>query len=117
MYVKRLGVQNSTELLIKVIIITCMYGKLPTAIIIHSRVTQTKTIGEKIIDDAYEMSKPLARYVDDEDLEKMLKERIREGDPMLKFMKKKRPTTSVKTTKGAILQVKCQYGYFNNGVS
>lgn len=35
------------------------------------------------------MSKPLARYRDDEDLERLLKEREREGDPMLAFMKKK----------------------------
>ena len=36
------------------------------------------------------MSKPLARYKDDEDLERLLKEREREGDPMLKFLKKKK---------------------------
>lgn len=35
------------------------------------------------------MSKPLARYHDEEDLERLLKEREREGDPMLAFMKKK----------------------------
>ncbi len=34
------------------------------------------------------MSKPLARYADDEDLEKMLKARDRAGDPMLAFIKK-----------------------------
>lgn len=39
------------------------------------------------------MSKPLARYADDEDLEKLLKEREREGDPMLAFVKKKPATT------------------------
>ena len=44
---------------------------------------------DKVKDELYEMSKPLARYADDEDLERMLKEREREGDPMLKFMKKK----------------------------
>lgn len=44
---------------------------------------------EKIKDDLYEMSKPLARYADDEDLERMLKEREREGDPMLAFIRKK----------------------------
>lgn len=41
-------------------------------------------------DDLYEMSKPLARYRDDEDLEKFLKEREREDDPMLKFLTKKK---------------------------
>jgi pre-mRNA-splicing factor CWC26 len=36
------------------------------------------------------MSKPLARYAEDEDLEKRLKERDRDGDPMLAFIKKTR---------------------------
>ena len=36
------------------------------------------------------MSKPLARYAEDEDLEKRLKERERDGDPMLAFIKKTR---------------------------
>ena len=35
------------------------------------------------------MSKPLARYADDEDLERLLREREREGDPMLAFIKRK----------------------------
>ena len=36
------------------------------------------------------MSKPLPRYVDDKDLEKLLREREREGDPMLVFTRKKK---------------------------
>ena len=44
------------------------------------------------------MSKPLARYADDEDLERMLKEREREGDPMLAFIRKK--TEKVKQNTG-----------------
>jgi pre-mRNA-splicing factor CWC26 len=44
---------------------------------------------EKVVDMAYEMSKPLARYRDDEDLESLLKSREREGDPMLAYLKKK----------------------------
>lgn len=52
------------------------------------RVAQTRGAFEKVVEDEYEMSKPLARYADDEDLEKMLKERTRDGDPMLLFMKK-----------------------------
>jgi len=43
---------------------------------------------QKAEDELYEMSKPLARYADDEDLERMLKEREREGNPMLKFLKR-----------------------------
>ena len=56
---------------------------------------------QKAEDELYEMSKPLARYADDEDLERMLKEREREGDPMLKFLKKKpKLTPSGKPKKG-----------------
>lgn len=35
-----------------------------------------------------EMQKPLARYIDDEDLDRMLREQEREGDPMANFIKK-----------------------------
>ncbi len=42
---------------------------------------------EKVADELYEMSKPLARHADDEDLERMLRERERDGDPMLAFIK------------------------------
>nr|KAG5708706.1 hypothetical protein BaRGS_034923 [Batillaria attramentaria] len=37
----------------------------------------------------HEISKPLARYKDDEDLDRIMREMDREGDPMAKFMKKK----------------------------
>ena len=56
---------------------------------LHFSTAQTKSAKEKLEDDLYEMSKPLARYADDEDLERLLKEREREGDPMLAFIKKK----------------------------
>ncbi|GLV45576.1 uncharacterized protein CBL_02596 [Carabus blaptoides fortunei] len=45
---------------------------------------------EKMEQDLYEMSKPLARYADDQDLERHLKEQEREGDPMLKYIRKKK---------------------------
>ena len=35
------------------------------------------------------MSKPLARYKDDKDLDEMLKGQDRAGDPMLAFIQKK----------------------------
>ena len=58
---------------------------------------------DKVKDELYEMSKPLARYVDDEDLERMLKAREREGDPMLKFIKKKpKLTPTGKPKKGTV---------------
>ncbi|XP_018046702.1 PREDICTED: BUD13 homolog [Atta colombica] len=44
---------------------------------------------EKLKNDLYEMHKPLARYADDADLDKELREQEREGDPMLKYIKQK----------------------------
>ncbi|XP_046480683.1 BUD13 homolog [Neodiprion pinetum] len=44
---------------------------------------------EKLDRDLYEMSKPLARYADDADLERELKAQEREGDPMLAYIKRK----------------------------
>ncbi|GAB1603157.1 BUD13 homolog [Argonauta hians] len=45
---------------------------------------------QAVQDSVYEMSKPLARYKDDKDLDQMLREKIRDGDPMLAFIKKKK---------------------------
>lgn len=42
------------------------------------------------LDRIHEESKPFARYGDDEDLDKMLREREDEEDPMAKFIKKKK---------------------------
>lgn len=38
------------------------------------------------------MQKPLARYVDDQDLETLLKSKIRDGDPMLEYITKNKGT-------------------------
>ena len=38
----------------------------------------------------HEMTKPLARYRDDSDLDEMLRNEDREGDPMLAFLQKKK---------------------------
>lgn len=45
---------------------------------------------QNIEDALHEVSKPLARMKDDEDLDAMLKERVREDDPMLAFITKKK---------------------------
>ena len=50
---------------------------------------QVKSAQEKLEDELYEMTKPLARSREDEDLERLLKGREREGDLMLAFIKKK----------------------------
>lgn len=54
---------------------------------------------EKMTDDLYEMSKPLARYKDDKDLDEMLKNQEREGDPMLEYIRKKKKTETEKSRK------------------
>lgn len=50
---------------------------------------QVEDANEKRAQDLHEMQKPLARYADDTDLEDMLKNREREGDPMLEYLRKK----------------------------
>ncbi|XP_041373734.1 BUD13 homolog [Gigantopelta aegis] len=45
---------------------------------------------KKLQDSLHEIAKPLARYRDDEDLDSMLKDQLRDGDPMALFMKKKK---------------------------
>nr|DBA16221.1 TPA: hypothetical protein GDO54_003635 [Pyxicephalus adspersus] len=45
---------------------------------------------QNLEDATREMAKPLARYIDDVDLDLMLREQEREGDPMAKFLKKKK---------------------------
>ena len=51
---------------------------------------QVKSAQEKLEDELYEMTKPLARSREDEDLERLPKGRDREGDPMLAFIQKKK---------------------------
>lgn len=43
---------------------------------------------QNVEDAIKEMQKPFARYIDDEDLDQMLREQEREGDPMANFIKK-----------------------------
>ncbi|GJQ84224.1 hypothetical protein Trydic_g2892 [Trypoxylus dichotomus] len=56
---------------------------------------------DKLNSDLHEMSKPLARYADDEDLERHLKEMEREGDPMLQYLRKKRQKKDVEMGKAS----------------
>lgn len=60
---------------------------------------QIEDINEKIAEDLHEMNKPLARYADDEDLERYLKEQEREGDTMLPYIKKKKKKEAVASGK------------------
>ncbi|XP_069735459.1 BUD13 homolog [Phaenicophaeus curvirostris] len=45
---------------------------------------------QNVEDAIKEMQKPLARYIDDEDLDRMLREHEREGDPMADLIKKRK---------------------------
>ncbi|KAK1336372.1 hypothetical protein QTO34_004178 [Cnephaeus nilssonii] len=49
---------------------------------------QSRQQQQNVEDAIKEMQKPLARYIDDEDLDRMLREQEREGDPMANFIKK-----------------------------
>ncbi|KAK9885952.1 hypothetical protein WA026_013828 [Henosepilachna vigintioctopunctata] len=51
---------------------------------------QVEDAMEKKAEALNEMNKPLARYADDDDLERYLKEQEREGDPMLAYIRKKK---------------------------
>ncbi|KRT78260.1 hypothetical protein AMK59_7037 [Oryctes borbonicus] len=60
---------------------------------------QVEDATEKLNSDLHEMNKPLARYADDEDLERHLKEMEREGDPMLQYLRKKRQKQDIEAGK------------------
>ncbi|KAM4828430.1 BUD13 homolog [Thomomys bottae] len=55
---------------------------------------QSRQQQQNVEDAIKEMQKPLARYIDDEDLDRMLREQEREGDPMANFIKKKKAKES-----------------------
>ena len=58
--------------------------------------------------DTHEMSKPVARYADDFDLEEMRRNEEKDGDPMLEYMRNKRKK------EGKTVNVKQMYhGSFN----
>ncbi|CAM5121645.1 unnamed protein product [Natator depressus] len=55
---------------------------------------QSRQQQQNVEDAVKEMQKPLARYIDDQDLDQMLREKEREGDPMANFIKKKKAKES-----------------------
>ena len=58
----------------------------------------------KLAEDIHEMSKPLARFAGDEDLEQMLREQDREGDPMAAYMAKKKAKSGGVDGKGKTIR-------------
>uniref|UniRef100_K7G569 BUD13 homolog n=1 Tax=Pelodiscus sinensis TaxID=13735 RepID=K7G569_PELSI len=55
---------------------------------------QSRQQQQNVEDAVKEMQKPLARYIDDKDLDQMLREQEREGDPMANFLRKKKAKES-----------------------
>ncbi|XP_066994614.2 BUD13 homolog isoform X2 [Anabrus simplex] len=57
---------------------------------------QVEEQAQRLQEDMYEMTKPLARYADDTDLDQHLREQEREGDPMLDYIRSKTSEPSSK---------------------
>lgn len=51
---------------------------------------------QKLEDAVHEAHKPLARHFDDEDLDRMLREQEREGDPMAAMLRRKKERSTAK---------------------
>lgn len=66
---------------------------------------------QKLEDALHEAQKPLARHCDDEDLDRMLREQEREGDPMAAMLRRKKDRST--KTKG-FNRYKCSqvFGFF-----
>lgn len=54
------------------------------------RLAQSEMKQQKLEDALHEAQKPLARHLDDEDLDRMLREQEREGDPMAAMLRRKK---------------------------
>lgn len=75
---------------------------------------QVEAFEDKLVQDIHEMNKPLARYADDEDLEKYLIEQEREGDPMLSYIRKKKKKHVIETKKpGGLFLFINNYNFIN----
>lgn len=54
---------------------------------------QIEEFKERVATESHEMSKPVARYADDKDLEEHLRNQYRTGDPMAEYFRKKAKET------------------------
>lgn len=70
-----------------------------------SRLAQERQQQQNVEDAVKEMQKPLARYIDDQDLDRMLREQEREGDPMAALIKKRKAKENKE--KGLSLEYTC----------
>lgn len=74
------------------------------------RLKQVAEEDERLKEEQYEMSKPLARYADDDDLDKTLKRKEISGlDPMLEYINRKKRKKEAKEGKGNFLCDYCRY--------
>uniref|UniRef100_A0A4W4E8C0 BUD13 homolog n=1 Tax=Electrophorus electricus TaxID=8005 RepID=A0A4W4E8C0_ELEEL len=55
---------------------------------------QSQMQQQNVVDAVREAQKPLARHIDDEDLDRMLREQERDGDPMAALLRKKKEKSS-----------------------
>jgi hypothetical protein len=61
------------------------------------RLKQVEDQTENLQQALHEMSKPLARYADDKDLDQHLRDQEREGDPMLEYIRSKKTQDTTKS--------------------
>lgn len=62
------------------------------------RLVQSQMRQQKLEDAVHEAQKPLARHLDDEDLDRMLREQERDGDPMAAMLRRKKERSTTKGT-------------------
>jgi len=73
--------------------------KLEKFMMYSKGLVQHKEAAAKKVDNQHEMSKPMARHVDDQDLNALLKQKGRMEDPMNKFTEKKKKKKKSKKSK------------------
>lgn len=61
-----------------------------TSVLSFFRLAQGEMQQQNLTDAVREAQKPLARHIDDEDLDRMLREQERDGDPMAAMLRKKK---------------------------
>ena len=82
--------------------------------VVRYRLVQSRMQAVAAGDAVHEVDKPLARYRDDEDLDRLQREEEREGDPMLAFMRKKKDKADGNKTSTCWLVVKLFFLLFAN---
>ena len=87
------------------------YDLVYLAEVVHAlprSLAQGQMYEQKIADAMVEVNKPMARQRDDEDLDRMLREQQRDGDPMAAMLRRKKERTA--KVKGQIAPHYCTVG-------